>query len=140
MPPMPKRTEERRRRNKEDHGLIARAQAFEDEAPAPPDPDPEWHEVATEWYLSLQRSGQSQFYEASDWAVAHYVARMMSASLEYELRPSAHMFAAVMQATGDLMSTEGARRRLRLELTRDRDEKPSAGVTALAEYRKALGG
>lgn len=138
--PPPKRSEERRRRNKEDHGLIDRAQAFESTAPEPPDPNPDWHPIARDMYLSLQNSGQAQFYEASDWMVAQYVMEMLSASLEYELRPSAHMFVGVMQALGDLMATEGSRRRLRLELTRDKDEKPSAGVTALAEYRKKLGG
>lgn len=135
--PVPKRTETRRRRNKDADGL--------DGVKGPgalsvtiPDPDPEWHPVAVDWYLSLKESGQSRWYEPSDWATAQYVATAMSANLKQEGKMSSMMFAAVMSAMNELLTTEGARRRVRMELVREEPEQ-DASVTAIADYRKQLG-
>src|SRR5690606_5848610 len=78
--PVPKRTDQRRRRNKE-NGDVTRARST---APVGevPEADPDWHPVAIEWFTSLGESGQSQFYEPSDWAQARYIAHEMSRSLE----------------------------------------------------------
>jgi hypothetical protein len=35
-----------------------------------PDANPRWHPQAQSWFNSLKISGQSEFYEASDWAMA----------------------------------------------------------------------
>ncbi len=54
-------------------------------------------------------------------------------------RSSAQMFAAVWSAMDDLLTTEAARRRARLEVERGGEgdeEKP--GVTAIKDYRKRL--
>ncbi|MFQ6194864.1 hypothetical protein [Streptomyces sp. NPDC000405] len=106
-----------------------------------PDPDPGWHPVASDWFTSLGASGQSQFYEPSDVAVARYVAEAMSRNLNNS-RFSAQLFAAVSSAMTDLLTTEGARRRVRIELERGggAEETVPAGVTALEIYRKALSG
>jgi hypothetical protein len=103
-----------------------------------PAADPEWHDTAKHWFESLAESGQSRFYEPSDWWTAYYVATAMSKSLQGKM--SSVMFAAVMSASAELMATEGSRRRLRLELdknTGDPDE--AASVSALDDYRKTLG-
>lgn len=136
--PVPKRSEERRRRNED--VPIDRAPVGQEDVAIPP-PNPEWHPIAFEWYDSLARSGQSFYYEASDWATAVYVAHAMSENLMTN-KFSAHLFQSVMAATSSLLTTEGERRRLRLELTRDQGEEKqeSAGVTALNDYRRALGG
>jgi len=135
--PVPKRSEERRRRNTD--VPIDQAPAGQDAVVIPP-PDPEWHPIAHDWYESLAVSGQSQFYEASDWATAVYVAHAMSENLLAK-NFSAHLFQSVMAAGSSLLTTEGERRRLRLELTREQaEQKESAGVTALNDYRRALGG
>ena len=54
-------------------------------------------------------------------------------------KPSAQMFAAWSSAAAELGMTEGARRRMRIEIER----KPvlaSAAVTAMDEYRRARQG
>lgn len=139
--PVPKRSEERRRRNKENH-QVEQAPSATLVPTASPEPDPDWHPVALDFFVSLSHSGQSQFYEPSDWALAVYVTEAMSNSLNHqrEGRMSAHMFAAVLAGATELMASEGSRRRLRLELTRDDTPKENAGVTALNEYRRALTG
>lgn len=106
-----------------------------------PAPDEMWHPIALRWYASLAESGQSQFFEPSDWATACYVAEFMSRHcFGRNLQPQ--LFAAIMSASTELMTTEGARRRLRLELQRPDQNKSeqAAGVSAIADYRKRITG
>lgn len=133
--PVPKRSTERRRRNKDTAPDVVRVPvAVAVEAPPLPDATAP---LAREWYESLQRSGQAQFYEPSDWAAAQFVAATMTRFLKQ--RVSAQLFAAVWAAMGELLTTEGARRRVRLEIERppaETAERP--GVTALNDYRARL--
>jgi hypothetical protein len=105
--PPPKRSEERRRRNKPDRPIdrVAldgdiddlfgdgvpddrverRIQADDPDLlePAPKPPaDDEWHKYAQDLYDSLSRSGQKIFYEASDWAVARLLCESISRDLK----------------------------------------------------------
>ena len=104
-----------------------------------PDPDPAWHLIARDWFESLKTSGQAQFYEPSDWATARYVAQAMSVNLEQGSRMSLMMFSAVMGAMTELLTTEGARRRVRVELERGPAEEPAA-VAIMERYRARVGG
>lgn len=137
--PVPKRSAERRRRNKDPDAPVRVGSA-----PGVvewPEPDSAWHAIACDWYLSLAMSGQSQFYEPSDVATARYVAEAMSRNLNAGARFSAQLFAAVSSAMTELLTTEGARRRARVELERaGTEESIPAGVTALETYRRALSG
>ncbi|MEU3355264.1 hypothetical protein [Streptomyces sp. NPDC037389] len=136
--PVPKRSSERRRRNKDDDGPVLVRAPSGSEPVIWPEPDADWHPVAADWYASLAASGQSRFYEPSDVAVARYVTEAMSRNLSNG-RFSAQLFAAVCSAMTDLLTTEGARRRVRVELERESaEETVPAGVTALETYRKAL--
>ena len=136
--PVPKRSSERRRRNKPDGAAVTSVSAAQQVVECPP-PDESWHPIARDWYDSLAKSGQAVFYEPSDWATARYVAEAMSRGLSSS-RFSAQLFAAVSSAMTELLTTEGARRRARLEIERDGggEEKP-ADVTALDDYRALLG-
>jgi hypothetical protein len=94
-----------------------------------PDVDEAWHPIARRWFGSLRSSGQAAFYQDSDWATAVYVAEAMSRNLVAG-RFSAQLFAAVMSGMTELLTTEGARRRARLELE---NEQPEAGL--VIDYR-----
>jgi hypothetical protein len=135
--PVPKRSDQRRRRNKPD---VAITKATSQGAATAPEPSEDWHPIARAWYDALRESGQSQFYEASDWATAVYVAEAMSRNLN-QGRFSAQLFQSVMSAMTDLMTTEGARRRARVELERGvvDDTEDKAKVTRMEAYRKAAG-
>src|SRR4051794_35070560 len=75
MPPMPKRSDQRRRRNKPDTPLRkGQAQPFVECPPA----DPEWDKRAIAWYDSLALSGQSVFYEPTDWNTAQAAGALLS--------------------------------------------------------------
>lgn len=133
--PVPKHSSQRRRRNKPAVPISTAAGATE--VPVP-EPDPTWHPLAGDWFAALALSGQSQFYQPSDWQTARYVAEAMSRSLAAD-RFSGSLFSSIMSASATLLTTEGDRRRLRLELERhvtDADE--DAAVAALDDYRSRL--
>jgi hypothetical protein len=135
--PPPKRTEERRRVNKP-ATPVTRAPG----APTVtiPDPDPGWHPAALRWWDSLAESGQSKWYEPSDWAMAWVTAELLSGQLKTVKRSSV-MISAIWDAMGKLLITEADRRRLRIELERGDPEKAEkerkAKVTRMRDYHRA---
>lgn len=80
--------------------------------------DTKWNPIAARFYAGLQVSGQVQFYEQSDADTAYYVAEAMSRNLT-DGKFSAMLFASVMSSMGDLLVTEGSRRRAKVELQRE---------------------
>jgi hypothetical protein len=137
--PVPKRSTERRRRNKAEGGEVTTASVPSGVVQAPALDLESPHPLAVDWYASLAESGQAQFYEPSDWQVARLVAHELTRMLNN--RFSAQGYAAIMGSLTELLTTEGSRRRVRLEIERGAGEKPApAGVTALSDYRDALGG
>jgi hypothetical protein len=141
--PIPKRSEERRRRNKDDGPELIQAPAGQPKGlPDLPEPSPLWDPIATDWYLSLRQSGQAAFYEPSDWAVARYAAELMSRVLDCSERgPNGQLVAALNSVMSSLLTTEGDRRRARMELERKpADKQVSASLFLVADYRSSIGG
>lgn len=133
--PIPKRDDERRRRNKPDAATTTVEVTGEVKSP---DIDPDWHEIAVDWYRSLSNSAQSRFFEPSDWAAARLLAHDMTRHLNSG-RPSSQWFASLWSAMGDLLTTEASRRRVRMEIKRSPEKPANAGegatVTRLDHYR-----
>lgn len=137
--PIPKRSDRRL-----GHGSKAEAARVDRVAvagPAVPMPpaDGSWHPLAAGWYRSLGESGQARFYEPSDWVTAKVWAEVLSRQLAGG-RVSAQRVATWAAGATELLTTEGSRRRARVELARgsvDQDE--AASVTALADYVGRLG-
>lgn len=92
-----------------------------------PPADLSWAPQAVAWYESLRVSGQSRYYEPSDWAFAQVVGAMLT---ELFQTPSAALLTSVSSAMADLGTTEGARRRLRIEVERDAPAPAAAGTQA----------
>ena len=136
--PVPKRADQRRRTSK-DSGPITKGTAAG--APRIPAASTDWHPAAKRWYAALKASGESSFYEPSDWAEAWVVAEVLSQMLSAE-KLSAMLFAAWQGASARLLVTEGDRRRVRIELERGGKADPDAeaGVTAMDDWRKRLAG
>ena len=136
--PVPKRSSERRRRNKTSE--VETVAPLTDKVEQPP-ADPKWHPIAIEWYESLASSGQAQFYEPSDWIFAKYVAEAMTRNLKApKTKFSSVLFASVCSGMSDLLTTEAARRRVRMEIERGDAPGQPASVTAIADYRTRLSG
>jgi len=139
--PVAKRSEERRRRNKPDGPELVQAPSGPpSDLPDLPEPDHNWHEIAVDWYLSLRDSGQAAFYQASDWATARYAAELMSRLLNSDRAPNGQLVAALNSVMGSLLTTEGDRRRARIELERRPDGPKLASVSPLDAYRDIAGG
>ena len=171
--PIPKRSEERRRRNKDGIELVKvdiDALVREDvEIPDIPmtnvlrevvvtddgrlvwsetwleEPVPAWEPLTISYWESFARSGQSIFYEPTDWMTAYMlmetldrwlkpqevkVGQIGSASGENAGGSVAYLFEprivpipggvlnAILKGLASLMATEGDRRKLRIELER----------------------
>lgn len=118
-----------------------------------PEADPDWHPVAARWFNSLADSGQSAFYEPSDWETAYLLAESLSRDLSekvvavtkdgQEIKAatpiSGASLSAYLKGMGDLLVTEGDRRRARLELQRPKGGTGGEGggdVSWLAEARR----
>lgn len=159
MPPTPKRAAERRRRNLESQ---VDAVTMTGAVKAPP-AGRGWHPIARRWYLSLKESGQSAYYEPSDWAYAQLLADQLSRALRYadgEHLPTedaegnplpkplpgpmrASLLATILDGMGNLLTTEADRRRMRLEIERGDGEQPevqSASATMAAALQVMPGG
>lgn len=133
--PIPKRSEERRRRNKSTTAITRGVGA----AKIPPKlkkAKAEWEDIATEWFESLKKSGQAAYYEPSDWAQARLTAELMSRCLADPATPGA-VIKEVLRSMDALLTTEGQRRRVRMELERPSENGTPASVTLMSKYREA---
>lgn len=148
--PPPKRSDQRRRRNKPAGGKVTKSEGAA--KVTKPRAQAAWHPVAKRWFQSLGKSGQSAFYEPSDWAVAELIAESISRDLNPQpigitesgkvvmasIPMKGASLTAYLRAMSSLLVTEGDRRRVQLELERPGDagdEGEKAGVTKIGEYR-----
>lgn len=138
--PPPKRDDQRRHRGELALGKVADRAPGAAEVPIP-EANPSWHPIALRWYESLAKSGQSVFYEPSDWMTAWVVAESMSLELSTGEPPKAASLTAWLKAMSVLMVTEGDRRRMRLELDRPATEEGEGGdVTYFDDAARRLRG
>lgn len=139
--PVPKRSDQRQRRNRENEPITVTVVGEVPEAPAP---DPGWHPIAHQYWDAFHASGQTRFWEPSDWALAYDLMEEITRYKESGRR-SSQMRAAIDAGMARLMVSEADRRRVRLELQRDGDDQAAmapaapAEVTRLDEYRDLYG-
>jgi hypothetical protein len=107
--------------------------------------------VAKAWYLSLAQSGQSWWYQASDWATAVLLAEEMSRCLRpqyvgfnevtgeaiYADWPLGNSLAAILKGMTSLLCTEGDRRRARIELERRERTADTGTVSWIDQARRS---
>lgn len=128
--PAPKRDGQRRRANKPADGEAEHA--VSDGTCYGPDLIGNHSAVGKRFYGALRVSGQAQFYEPSDWAVAELVVLAID---QYVKKPSAATFQVIEAAWAPLLVTEGDRRRARLELERGEPEEGAGDVSWIDQYR-----
>ena len=134
--PVPKRSEDRKRRNE---GEIETTKVEVSGVVEVPEANPEWHPIARRLWESLEGSGQSRFYEPSDWALAYSLCDDLSYYKLARVR-SGQMLASIMSALSSLLLTEGDRRRVALELSRpEADGGKDDKVTRMDEWKRKLG-
>jgi len=126
--PAPKRSVERRRRNRVDVESVVVAGPVEQ-----PELLGEHSDVAVRFWEALGESGQAVFYEPSDWAFAELVVLAIDS---FVAKPSAMMLSSINSMMSSLLVSEADRRRVRVEL--ERGEGEPGEVTDLAEVRARL--
>jgi hypothetical protein len=94
------------------------------------------HPLIAGMYVSLGESAQSRFYEPSDWAYAQFVLHFAD-QLVKSSRPSGQMLATVQSMLTDLLFSEGARRRVRLEVERSVSDAQVIDVAGMLRERLA---
>lgn len=154
--PTPKRADQRRRHTKESEQPDTVPVEGEVKAPSA---DENWHAVAKLWYESLADSGQSTYYEPSDWAMAFVLAESMSRDLnpqviavpertgepvEATIPMKGASLSAYLKGMTALLVSEGDRRRAQIELQRTRPPDPAdeekATVVSLHAVRERAAG
>ena len=142
--PIPKREEERRRRNKttpsgqsrEVEKVVVDPAVLEDTTLVPaPNPNPDWGWLPRMMYDAAKRSAIRDFYEPTDWAMLFFLCQTLDDAMQeqpvvIQTGPQAGEVVMVKETINgavlgnllkgftNLMFSEGERRRLRLEIER----------------------
>lgn len=160
--PVPKKDSERRRRNKspEKNGSLSDIPAMivnVDELLAGevtiPEPDKDWHPIARQVYEAQMASGQVIWMEPSDWSMLYLVCESISRDLKPQvvgiteegevirdvIPLKGASLSSYLKAFEALMMAEGGRRRLRVELERQKrlDAAAEGGVVVDIVQRRA---
>lgn len=138
--PIPKRSEERIRRNKPDFPITKVTAIGRVDKPELGIEDP--HPLVVDFWESLWDSAQSRYYEPSDWQFA----KLTMHTINSYMRPGANkpmssiMFSAIQSALASLLVTEADRRRARMEIERDSANggQPLASVSSILRGQLAM--
>lgn len=134
--PVPNRSEDLSRDRDANRGDRAPITKGKSRPASVPEPDPDWHPIALLLWEATIESGQADFYESSDFAFLFSICDDVSYYKRMGKR-SGQMLASIYSAMENLLVTEGARRRVRVELQDEVDE--DAEVVDMNERRKQLG-
>ena len=104
--PPPKRDSERIRRNKPDTATDSIPMIGEVEIPDLAMDGVVFHPWVVDFYASLAESGQSKYYEPSDWQIARLVCVWINGQLSRKDHPSAMMIAQINTMLSSLLVTE----------------------------------
>lgn len=98
----------------------------------------DWHADAKRWFKSLKTSGQADFFQDSDWALAVFLCDEIT-YYRSGSRRSPEMLKTILSGMEKLMTSETDRLKARVELTEPKDDEKSAELIAIEDYRKELG-
>jgi hypothetical protein len=132
--PVPKRSDERIRRNKPEIEITKIEAVGEVEQPELGIPDP--HPIVEDLWNSLAESGQTRYYEPSDWSYMRFILHFCD-GLVKSSRPSGQMLATISSAMSDLLVSEGSRRRVRMEI--EREAAANQVIDISKELKKRMG-
>lgn len=131
--PVPKRSEDRIRRNKPEYEITRIEAEGTVEQPDLGFDDP--HPITVELWESMAQSAQAEYYEPTDWAYAKFVLHHADQLLKNS-RPSAQMFQGITSSFGDLLMSEGSRRRVAMEIERNKAKAQIIDISA--EFRERM--
>lgn len=99
------------------------------------EPDPDWHKTARLVWDAGVKSGQAEFYEASDWSILYLTCEGLDHWLQQGGRRSPELLRVLMQNLNSILFSESDRRKVNVELVKPDpgDGAALAAVTALFE-------
>lgn len=115
---------------------VAAGQAADKDLPIPT-ADPSWKSKARSWYNSLALSGQSEFFEPSDWATAVAAADAYDVFLRTHNASILAQFTRLSERLGATI-TDRKRSRIELEEPAPEDEDEAAADTAVQGWQGRL--
>lgn len=134
--PIPKRSEERTRRNEPALGAARMGEMLPVKKPSADRAN--WHKRALSYYESAEKSGQTAYWQQSDWETLKIACDLLTNfydAVDRGGRGSSMIMENFLKIVGDLGMTEGSRRRdLRLELEAPQVEEESAADKARNAY------
>jgi len=131
--PVPKRSEDRHRRNSPEPSRIVVSGG----AAPQPEGDPLWCPAAQRLWRAWGESGQSRFFQASDWAFAQFLCDELTYYLSFK-RHNGQILAQIMSGLSSLLTTEGDRRRVQVELVAEDPKAGFGSVEVMAEWKSRL--
>lgn len=96
------------------------------------------HPIVVELWEAAKDSAQRGFFERSDWALLNLTLFELDRYLRGAKR-NGQILSAIYSALGELLFTEGARRRVRIEIDRETNHEP-APVRDISQMRKRFSG
>jgi len=103
-----------------------------------PGADPSWNPIVQSWFRSLTLSGQSDFYEASDWATAVLAAKAYDIFLKTYNAGILGNFVRLSERLG-VTITDRKRSRIELDDPEGVDQDEEAADAAVIDWSKRLG-
>jgi hypothetical protein len=121
-----------------DSGPVTRGRSRRKDIPAIPEANPGWLPQARSFYNSLKLSGQSEFYEASDWATAICAAQAYDIFLRTY---NASILASFVRISERLGATHSDRTRagIVLDSPAPHDADEDAADEAVVNWQERLG-
>lgn len=134
--PMPKRSSERTRRNKENEAGLTLKKGVAQGIARWPLPDTSWHSAVVRMYESFSQSGMAAFFEQTDVEMCWIACEGLQAWYDGGKR-SANQFEFVMGQFAKLGATEGERRRMRIELDSEAEQQTAeeAEVASIQAFK-----
>lgn len=102
----------------------------------------DWHPTCRRLWESLKSSGQSDFFQDSDWAYAYSILEDFSFQKNAQAkgkRMSAETIKTLYAGLDKLMMTEAERRKARIELEEPDSGEDSKGTAMVKNYKQGLG-
>jgi hypothetical protein len=124
--PIPKRSDQRVRRNTPETPVTVLPVKGPVKAPAMGIPDA--HPIVSQLWDSLANSAQAQYYEPSDWAYARLALHFANREI-WSSKPNGQILATINSMLTGILISEGDRRRVQLEIERNKSD---AVVTDIA--------
>jgi hypothetical protein len=95
------------------------------------------HPLVIDLFESMKTSGQSKYYEDSDWAHAQVTFHFLNDLLRSS-RPSAMLLSTVSSMMTALLLTEGDRRKVRIEVERNQSQGDAQVISVADHFKKQL--